>query len=115
MQALSVEQGIAAERLRRWVSTMVLLGALARLDDDGHRFLLKGGVAIQLRLRLRARTTKDVDIIVIPDGNADIVDALEDTLAQPYLAHGLDLGRYAGDDLALDRHPHQGAGETPGW
>jgi Nucleotidyl transferase AbiEii toxin, Type IV TA system len=98
VQALSVEQGIAAERLRRWVSTMVLLGALERLGDDGHRFLLKGGVAIELRLRLRARATKDVDIIVIPDGDADIVDALEDALAQPYLDFGfrlVDLGTIA--------------------
>jgi len=95
VQALSVEQGIATERLRRWVSTMILLGALERLGDDGHHFLLKGGVAIELRLRLQARATKDIDIIVIPDGDADIVDALEDALAQPYLDFGfrlVDLG-----------------------
>jgi hypothetical protein len=38
VQALSVEQGIAADRLRRWVSTMVLLGGLERVGDDEHRF-----------------------------------------------------------------------------
>jgi Nucleotidyl transferase AbiEii toxin, Type IV TA system len=85
VQALSVDEGIAADRLRRWVSTMVLLGALERLGDDEHHFLLKGGVAIELRLKLRARATKDVDIIVIPDGDADIVAALDDALRQPYL------------------------------
>lgn len=85
VQALSVEEGIAADRLRRWVSTMVLLGALERLGDDEHRFLLKGGVAIELRLKLSARATKDVDIIVIPDGDANIVDALVDALQEPYL------------------------------
>ncbi len=85
VQALSVQEGIAADRLRRWVSTMVLLGALERLDDGQHRFLLKGGVAIELRFKLRARATKDIDIIVIPHRDADIVDALEDALADPHL------------------------------
>jgi Nucleotidyl transferase AbiEii toxin, Type IV TA system len=87
VQALSVEQGIAADRLRRWVSTMVLLGALERVGDDAHRFLLKGGVAMELRLRLRlrARATKDIDIIVMPDGDADIVELLQDALEEPYL------------------------------
>lgn len=63
---------------------MVLLGTLERRGADQQRFLLKGGVAIELRLKLRARTTKDVDIIVLPDHDADILDALEDALAQPY-------------------------------
>jgi nucleotidyltransferase AbiEii toxin of type IV toxin-antitoxin system len=85
VQALSVQEGLAADRLRRWVSTIVLLGALERRDDDQHRFVLKGGVAIELRFKLRARATKDVDIIVIPDRDADIIDALEDALADPYL------------------------------
>jgi hypothetical protein len=85
VQALSVQEGIAADRLRRWVSTMILLGALERLGDNQHRFVLKGGVAIELRFKLRARATKDIDIIVIPDGEADVVDALEDALADPYL------------------------------
>lgn len=85
VQALSIEEGIAADRLRRWVSTTVLLGALERLGDDEHAFLLKGGVAIELRLKLRARATKDVDIIVIPNTGADIVDALTHALREPYL------------------------------
>jgi hypothetical protein len=91
VQALSVEQGIAADRLRRWVSTMVLLGAFERVGDNEHRFLLKGGVAMELRLRLRARATKDVDIIVIcdgdgdGDGDVDIVDMSADALEEPYL------------------------------
>jgi Nucleotidyl transferase AbiEii toxin, Type IV TA system len=85
VQALSVDQGIAADRLRRWVSTMILLGALGRVGDDAHSFLLKGGVAMELRLRLRARATKDIDIIVIPDRNADILEVLQDALDEPYL------------------------------
>jgi hypothetical protein len=85
VQTLSVERGIAADRLRRWVSTMVLLGAHERVGDDGHRFLLKGGVTIELRPRLRARATGDVDIIVVCDGEADVVEVLQDALEEPYL------------------------------
>jgi hypothetical protein len=85
VQAVSVDQGIAADRLRRWVSTMILLGALGRAGDDAHRFLLKGGVAMELRLRLRARATKDVDIIVTPDRSADILEVLQEALEEPYL------------------------------
>jgi hypothetical protein len=91
VRALSVQEGIAADRLRRWVSTMILLGALERLTDDEHRFLLKGGVAIELRLKLRARATKDVDIIVIPEGDAHAVDMLEDALQDPYLGFAFRL------------------------
>lgn len=85
VQALSVDQGIATDRLRRWVSTMVLLGALGQTDDDEHRFLLKGGVALELRLRLRARATRDVDLIVRTDRGTDVAEALKDALAGPYL------------------------------
>jgi Nucleotidyl transferase AbiEii toxin, Type IV TA system len=91
VQTFSVEEAIAADRLRRWVSTMVLLGALERLADGQHRFLLKGGVAIELRFRVRARATKDVDIIVLPNGDASLVDALQDALAESYLDFGFRL------------------------
>jgi hypothetical protein len=103
VQELSVEEGIAADRLRRWVSTQVLLGALARHDDDGERkFLLKGGVAMELRLRLRARATRDVDIIVIPDKAGDIIDALQEALENPYLNFGFRITRVQsiGDTVA---------------
>jgi hypothetical protein len=83
VHALSVEQGIAADRLRRWVSTMVLLGALERVGDDEHRFLLKGGVAMELRLRLRGRATKDIDIVILPEDDADIIELLQDALEEP--------------------------------
>ena len=84
VRAMSLEQGIAADRLRRWVSTMVLLGALERMGADEHRFLLKGGVAMELRLQLQARATKDTDIIVVPAVGVSIVDALRDALVEPF-------------------------------
>jgi hypothetical protein len=103
VQALSVDEGIAADRLRRWVSTMILLGALGRVGDDAHRFLLKGGVAMELRLRLRARATKDIDIIVIPDRNADILEVLQDALDEPYLDFAFRLT----DSRPIERTPAQ--------
>jgi hypothetical protein len=96
VQELSVEEGIAADRLRRWVSTQVLLGALARRDDDERAFVLKGGVAMELRLRLRARSTKDVDIIVTADSDGDVIYALQDALDEPYLDFGFRLTRVQG-------------------
>jgi hypothetical protein len=98
---MSLEQGIAADRMRRWVSTMVLLGALERMGDDEHRFVLKGGVAMELRLQLQARATKDTDIIVITAEDIGIVDALRDALAEPYL------------DFAFRLANVRGIGDTP--
>ena len=101
VRAMSLEQGIAADRMRRWVSTMVLLGALERMGDDEHRFVLKGGVAMELRLQLQARATKDTDIIVITAEGVGIIDALRDALAEPYL------------DFAFRLANVRGIGDTP--
>ncbi len=101
VRTMSQEQGVAADRMRRWVSTMVLLGALERMSDDEHRFLLKGGVAMELRLHLQARATKDTDVIVVPAAGVSIVDALRDTLAEPYL------------DFAFRLANVRGIGDTP--
>jgi hypothetical protein len=68
---------------------MALIGALDRVRaDDGPRFLVKGGVSIELRLGLRVRATKDVDLVF--RGEADeMLDALEEAFAQPYSGFGL--------------------------
>lgn len=81
----SRDTGIAADRVRRWVSTMALLGALDRVPSDpaAPLFLLKGGVAIELRVRMGARATKDVDV-VFRGGPDELVDALDEAFAQPY-------------------------------
>ncbi len=97
----SRDTGIAADRVRRWVSTMALLGALDRVqaDRDLPRFLLKGGVAIELRLRLGARATKDVDI-VFRGQSGDLVDALDQAFAEPYCDFAFRRGEPA------DHGPH---------
>lgn len=59
---------MAPDRVRRWVSVMVLLGALERVaEQEAPRFLLKGGIAIELRFGTNARATKDVDLVFFGD------------------------------------------------
>lgn len=75
--------GIAPARVRHWLSVMVLLGALDRVRESDPVFLLKGGVAIELRLRNRARATKDVDLIFFGDPE-NLGEDLDRALAAPY-------------------------------
>lgn len=76
---------MTADRVRRWLSVVSFIGALehVRAEDSSPRFLVKGGVSMELRLGLRARTTKDVDIVF--RGAADeMLDALDDAFLRPY-------------------------------
>jgi len=60
----SEQTGVAAGRLRRWLGFMIVAGMLdaARHADDGEPlFLVKGGVAMELRMNAGARATKDLD------------------------------------------------------
>jgi len=75
--------GVAPARVRRWLSVMVLLGALDRVRESDPLFLLKGGVAIELRVRGKARATKDVDLVFFGDREA-LGDDLDRALAEPY-------------------------------
>lgn len=75
--------GLAPVRVRRWVSVMVLLGALDRSRESDPLFLLKGGVAIELRVSDRARATKDVDLVFLGDPER-LGESLDEDLAEPY-------------------------------
>ncbi len=91
---------LAVGRVRRWVSTMVLLGAFDRVQrDSGPQFVLKGGVAIELRLRAGARATQDVDVIFRgpPD---DLIEALDEALSTAY--HDFTFNRGG----PIERGPH---------
>jgi Nucleotidyl transferase AbiEii toxin, Type IV TA system len=80
----SKARGIAPDRTRRWVSTMTLIGALERVqDDDGPCFLIKGGVSMELRLGVAARATRDVDI-VFRGPAAELLEVLDEAFEQPY-------------------------------
>lgn len=78
-------EGIATGRLQRWVSYMVLVGALDRARDlhDEPLFIVKGGVAMELRLKLDARATKDFDA-TFRDAAGRMLDRLDEALAEPY-------------------------------
>jgi hypothetical protein len=58
------EQGLAQERLRRWVSFLALCGVLEQAVNEGilDNYDLNGGVALELRFAEGARATKDSDI-----------------------------------------------------
>jgi len=58
------DQGLAQERLRRWVSFIAVCGVLERAVQEGllGNYYLKGGVAMELRFAESARATRDVDI-----------------------------------------------------
>jgi hypothetical protein len=77
--------GMAVGRVRHWISFMMLSGALDRAvtRPSGPRFIVKGGVALELRLRGRARATEDLDIVAVCDED-DLVAALDDALREPY-------------------------------
>ena len=75
--------GLAPVRVRRWISVMVLLGALDRSRESDPLFLLKGGVAIELRVGGGARATKDVDLVFLGD-HERLGEILDDDLDEPY-------------------------------
>lgn len=74
---------VAPERVRRWISVMVLLGALDRSRESDPLFLLKGGVTIELRVGGAARATKDVDLVFFGEPERP-GKALDQDLAEPY-------------------------------
>ena len=72
-------------RIRNWISFMVLAGALERAQDaeGAPAFVVKGGVALELRLRLRARATKDFDA-TFRERLGDMLGVLDAALEHPY-------------------------------
>jgi Nucleotidyl transferase AbiEii toxin, Type IV TA system len=80
----SKAHGVAPDRVRRWISTMTLIGALDRVRaDEQPRFLIKGGVSMELRLGLGARSTQDVDF-VFRGRTTELLDALDEAFEYPY-------------------------------
>lgn len=77
---LAENNDTAANRTRRSLSYVVVAAALAQLrEDDGTPlFVLKGGVAMQLRFGSRARLSNDYDAAF----RRKIVEHLEAVLAQ---------------------------------
>jgi hypothetical protein len=86
-------------RLQRWLNAMIVTAVLDRVrDEDGEPiFLLKGGVAMELRLQLRARATSDYDA-AFRARNEEVIDRLDEALAQPW--NNFDLTRDAPEVIA---------------
>lgn len=67
-------------RVRAWISYMITAGILEHATTSGQpSFVIKGGVALELRLRDRARATKDLDL-ALHHPNADLALTLERAL-----------------------------------
>ena len=75
----SREDGVAVDRARRALSFMVVSAVLSKLIDAQGQplFILKGGVAMELRFGIRARASRDVDAVF----RAELA-RLEETLEQ---------------------------------
>jgi hypothetical protein len=57
---------LAEGRVRAWISYMITAGMLERTATTGQPpFVIKGGVALELRLRNRARATKGLDLSLL--------------------------------------------------
>ena len=74
-------QHLAEGRVRRWISHMVLCGAFIERAQGASQpdFLVKGGVALELRLGGRARATRDLDV-TLAGGDGPLIDAVESGL-----------------------------------
>jgi hypothetical protein len=85
---------VAEGRLRQWISTMALLGALERANEGrepNKGLLLKGGVAMELRLGVKARATKDVDFVF--HGSLDaLIEDLDEAFAEAYSGFSFERG-----------------------
>lgn len=77
--------GLAVGRVRQRISAMALVGALERVgeEDSPSRFLIKGGMACELRLQGKARATRDLDATFHGSLEELLVD-LDAAFAEPY-------------------------------
>jgi hypothetical protein len=86
----AADRGMPPARLQRWLNAMIVTAVLDRVrDEDGEPiFLLKGGLALELRLRLRARATGDYDAAFRARAE-EVIDRLDDALAVPWNSFNL--------------------------
>lgn len=85
VDAYARDTDIPQARLRHRISSLALIGALQRVKDPnaGPRFLIKGGVAMELRLGLGARATNDFDV-VFRGPIQSLLKSLDEAFAEPY-------------------------------
>ena len=102
LHTLSLQSHLPLVRLRKLVAFDRWLARL--LVDMPERWLLKGGLALQLRLGERARTTQDIDLLLL----GQLTD-LQQTLAR---AAAIDLGDWFEFDVATPSAPAEPGGGT---
>lgn len=73
LRAGSLQTGMPLTRLRKMVAFDRYLARLVK--NQPGQWVLKGGLALQLRLGAGSRTTKDIDVLLM-DGGQDISMAL---------------------------------------
>jgi hypothetical protein len=73
------ERGMPPARLQRWLNAMIVTAVLDRVraEDGEPIFLLKGGLAMELRLQLRARATGDYDA-AFRARTGEVIDRLDE-------------------------------------
>jgi hypothetical protein len=100
----SAQGPVSLVRLRKLVAFDRFLARLLAVQPD--RWLLKGGLALQLRLGHRARTTKDIDVLL----------RLARPEIGPFLLHAaeLDLGDFFSFTVQQDPEPLPGP-DAGGW
>lgn len=80
------EHGQAEKRTRDWISGMAVAAMLERTGDGGRNalFIMKGGMALEMRLGGRARATRDIDFSYRGPQTDDLVQVIEEALSIPY-------------------------------
>jgi hypothetical protein len=97
----SLSSGLPLARFRKMVAFDRLLVRLIRSQPD--QWVLKGGLALQLRLGDRARTTKDIDLLSLTQSD-QVFDSLREAVS-------LDLGDWF--EFVVGR-PSDDQDRTPG-
>jgi hypothetical protein len=90
LRDLSLLSGVALDRLRKMVAFDRFLARLIQGQPD--RWVVKGGLALQLRLGDRARMTKDLDVLALTQ-KIEVTQALRE-------AGKLDLGDWFSFEIA---------------
>jgi hypothetical protein len=77
--------GLGVRRVRQRISAMAFLGALERVgeEDSSSRFLIKGGIACELRFQDQARATRDLDAL-FQGSLDDLLADLDTAFATPH-------------------------------
>lgn len=78
-------EALDLRRVRQRLSAMMFVGALERVreEDTPARFIIKGGLAIELRFQGRARTTRDLDA-VFAGSIDDLLADFDEAFAEPF-------------------------------